>query len=91
MIQKHLLFAVILSLQKGRKIEKTKINRLLELIDKVTGQKHKRDVGLDQFDFVNRMGIYTRIKHVTDMRWKQFTIHGFHLPRCKYSGTCEKL
>ena len=45
------------ALLKGRKIQETEIYRFLDLVDKISGQKDDRDVGLDDLDPVNRVRI----------------------------------
>ncbi len=53
--------AVLFAQLDGGKIEKTEVDRLLELVDDLSGQKDRRDVGLEEPNLIDRMVIERRL------------------------------
>lgn len=51
---------------QGGEVEKAEIHRLLELVDKVSGQQHVGDMGLHQFDLRGRVRIGGGLQQVVD-------------------------
>jgi hypothetical protein len=59
-VETKFLLAEMVAFLKCRKIQETEIDRFLDLVDKISGQKDDRDVGLDNLDTVSRVRVGLR-------------------------------
>ncbi len=66
-VQLKLTAAVIFPLFQGGEIEKTEVDRFLELIDHITGQQDIGDMGLHQLDPVRRITMMERVEKPGDI------------------------
>ena len=67
-VQAHFLEAGVVPLRKRGEVEEAQVDGLLDLVGEVAGQQHGRDVRVDPFDALDRMGIRGRVQQSADER-----------------------